>query len=100
MTGWNLPPGCTIRMIDEATGVGEPCAVCGQDEDDCCCPECPICGGIGDQFCYEQHSLITTPQQDFALFHAHLTWACEARAEAEEWQDAYHEQGYWEFQPH
>jgi hypothetical protein len=28
------------------------CEVCGQNEDDCICPECPICQGVGDPFCY------------------------------------------------
>ena len=34
MTGWNLPPGCTPAMIDEAMGGNEPrCDACGEESD-------------------------------------------------------------------
>jgi hypothetical protein len=53
MTGFNLPPGCTSRMIDEALGLDTPCEVCGGlPEVDCICPECPECGAWGDPACY------------------------------------------------
>jgi hypothetical protein len=53
MTGFNLPPGCTSRMIDEALGLDEPCDVCGgSPEVDCICPECPVCESFGDPTCY------------------------------------------------
>ena len=54
MTGWNLPPGCTDRMIDEALGVDEPCDCCGHHVDECVCPECPYCGATGDPKCYDE----------------------------------------------
>ena len=50
--GWSLPPGCTQRMIDEAAGVEQPCAVCGMGVEDCCCPECTVCGEQGNPQCY------------------------------------------------
>ncbi len=33
MTGWNLPPGCTDQMVDEAMGGTEPplCRECDAD---------------------------------------------------------------------
>jgi hypothetical protein len=55
MTGFNLPPGVTSAMIEDALGTDQPCAVCGQWEDYCICPECPVCGGIGDPYCYSDH---------------------------------------------
>jgi hypothetical protein len=50
--GWSLPPGVSHRMIDEAMGVDEPCAVCCKSIDDCVCPECPECHQMGDRSCY------------------------------------------------
>ena len=50
--GWDLPPGVTQRMIDEAYGHEEPCEVCGKFADECICPECPICGEVGRPECY------------------------------------------------
>jgi hypothetical protein len=52
MAGFNLPPGVTSRMIDEAYGIDQPCAVCCKDPADCICPECPQCGTTGDPNCY------------------------------------------------
>jgi hypothetical protein len=54
MSGWNLPPGVTTVMIEHAYGGPEgPCAVCGLVIDDCICPECPVCNGVGDPVCYD-----------------------------------------------
>ena len=55
--GWDLPPGVTSKMIDEAAGGSEICAVCEKHYDDCRCPECPVCGEVGDPLCYEKHGL-------------------------------------------
>jgi molybdopterin/thiamine biosynthesis adenylyltransferase len=52
MTGFNLPPGCTYAMLDEAVGADAQCEVCKQATDDCICPECPICGEHGNSRCY------------------------------------------------
>lgn len=50
--GWDLPPGCTQRHIDEACGTEGPCDVCGLSASDCVCPECPVCNVQGDPSCY------------------------------------------------
>jgi hypothetical protein len=50
--GWDLPPGCTLRHIEEAYGDEGPCECCGHDPADCICPECPTCGSAGDKSCY------------------------------------------------
>jgi hypothetical protein len=57
MTGWNLPPGCTTRMIDEAAGVYDICDCCGKGVEDCICPECPTCSEYGNPKCYKEHGL-------------------------------------------
>jgi hypothetical protein len=61
--GWSLPPGVTNRMIDEQ--MSGPCAVCGASEDDCVCPECHVCGTVGDPKCYAEdgHGLVLTCEQ-------------------------------------
>ena len=47
--GWSLPPGVSTLPGDET----EYCAVCGKNaEDECECPECPICHEIGNKECY------------------------------------------------
>jgi hypothetical protein len=63
MFGWDLPPGCTQRQIDEAAGVGCSCDVCGNAVEDCICPECPECGCLGDPGCYEAHGLVRSQDQ-------------------------------------
>jgi hypothetical protein len=61
--GWDLPPGVTSRMIDEAAGIYDQCEVCGLEVGDCICPECPECGEVGNPDCYENHGLVRTPEQ-------------------------------------
>lgn len=62
--GWDLPPGCTQRMIDEAFGGEGPCECCGRAAEECICPECPDCSRTGDPGCYEHHTIaeFTTDQ--------------------------------------
>lgn len=55
--GWDLPPGVTQRMIDEAYGQEGPCDGCGESVDNCICPECPKCGEQGNPTCYTEHGL-------------------------------------------
>lgn len=62
---FNLPPGVTHAMIDEAYGIDQPCEICGQDEDNCICPECSVCGSYGDPYCYVHHGLRRTEEQKF-----------------------------------
>jgi hypothetical protein len=62
--GWDLPPGCTHRHIEEAFGSEGPCEVCGVTNlDKCICPECDDCGSVGDLRCYEIHGLVRTHAQ-------------------------------------
>lgn len=49
---FNLPPGCSVRDIETAAGVGVRCAVCHVDVDACPCLECPLCGMAGCPECY------------------------------------------------
>ena len=55
--GWDLPPGCSQRDIEEAAGFGSVCEVCDQTDDECTCPECPVCGEVGRLDCYNEHGL-------------------------------------------
>src|SRR5262249_46932882 len=99
--GWDLPPGVTSRMIDEAFGGGDPpCEVCGMAVDDCLCPECPQCGSVGDVRCYRSiacdrtkprgpydtdtgdHGLEFTPEQIEARERARAWEAEQARIDA------------------
>jgi hypothetical protein len=66
MTGWNLPPGCTYQMLDDAMGVDAICEVCGKYADDCICPECPVCGEHGNAACYASHNLTFTLDQQIS----------------------------------
>ena len=51
--GWSYPAGCTGTPYDD----DPPCTTCGgwpdhPDEDSACsCPECPLCGNVGDPLC-------------------------------------------------
>ncbi len=66
MAGFNLPPGCSVRDIP---GNGdESCQVCGQHEESCICPECPVCKQFGNPDCYKRkgfknHGLIMSNEQ-------------------------------------
>lgn len=56
MTGFNLPPGCTYKMLDDAMGVDSgPCECCGEAPEQCFCPECPQCSEQGNPFCYADY---------------------------------------------
>lgn len=95
MTGWNLPPGCTSRMIDEAMGAECPCEMCGRWADDCLCPECPKCGEYGNPHCYREHGLVCS-----AIQIASLAESTEAERKANEeanarYYAAYAEAEYW-----
>lgn len=60
MFGWDYPPGVNSVPGDEDEG---PCEVCGNDVDNCICPECPECGTYGDPGCYLNHGLELTLEQ-------------------------------------
>lgn len=57
--GWSLPPGVSKLPYDESC----PCVTCGHTDDDCICPECPICHEYGNPYCYEQKHLHYNKQQ-------------------------------------
>lgn len=61
--GWDLPPGVTHRMIEDAAGGDATCDVCCRPADDCDCPECRQCGVAGDPLCYAQHGMTLTRAQ-------------------------------------
>lgn len=60
--GWDLPPGCRASDIP-GNGPEQPCECCGNGEDSCECPECPVCSTYGDKNCYEEHGLKFTDKQ-------------------------------------
>ena len=72
--GWSYPAGCSGPPDDD-----DPfCAVCGGrvDLDQCVCPECPICGAVGDRYCYDFHALTRTSEQirSYLVFRAFRIW--------------------------
>ena len=85
--GWDLPPGCTHRMIDEAAGVEQPCAVCCKLVDDCICPACDACGEQGNPACYTtghenyRGHLALTREQVIARTEARMTRISDMLAE-------------------
>jgi len=43
-----------------------PCEVCGENSDkDCVCPQCDVCGCIGDPQCYVVHGIQRSEIQKF-----------------------------------
>lgn len=76
--GWSLPPGCGTLPGEEEFA----CDVCGgMPEDDCICPECPVCGSYGDPYCYEQGHLEKTQEQIDQLAKKEEEWAEDNRWE-------------------
>lgn len=61
--GWSLPAGCDV-LPGEETGY---CEVCGKTEYTCVCPECVICGEVGNKKCYEEHGMVVTEEQILSL---------------------------------
>lgn len=59
--GWSLPPGAATHPSAPWNQDEGPCEVCGQVLDECICPECPVCGGVGDPACYEDNPLYPRP---------------------------------------
>jgi len=65
--GWDYPPGCSSVPGDEPEA---PCVLCGNEADDCTCPECPTCSTIG---CIEHlptRELLSRYERSSYLFHA------------------------------
>jgi len=61
--GWDLPPGCTHRQIEEQYGGDRPCPCCGILDFDCECSKCPVCEVVGDPKCYTEHGMKYSKQQ-------------------------------------
>lgn len=58
----------TISGYDSWLEPPEPdvfCEICGGnvDLDECICPECPVCGVVGDYICYKKHGLVVSDEQ-------------------------------------
>lgn len=41
-----------------------PCQVCEKHTDNCECPECQVCGNVGDPDCYTHHGLGVVTEED------------------------------------
>lgn len=51
--GWSLPPGCSSTPYEDEG----PCIICGKFPENCECPECDVCGEIGNPECVGRHML-------------------------------------------
>lgn len=78
--GWSLPPGCGTLPGEEDSF----CAVCGLNEDECICPECPECGHVGDPECYIQHGMEISPAQAASLAAQEAKWNAANQEDREE----------------
>ena len=89
--GWSYPPGAANDPNAPYNQEDLPCDICGQDVDDCICPECPSCGQIGELQCYDgfpagkpnSHGLTRSLGQVVMKADAEKRWAEEAR----DWDD-------------
>jgi len=79
--GWSYPPGCSGPPDDTEF----PCAVCGNFADDCICPECPVCGAQGYDFCYKGHGMVRSEAQEYSLAWNEAHWEDDARQESAAW---------------
>ena len=80
--GWDYPPGAANDPRAPWNQEDGPCAVCGNDVDDCICPECPECGSHGDPDCYEKHGLTRSDAQIKSLAEREEQWAEDSAAQA------------------
>lgn len=55
--GWSYPPGAANDPNAPWNQEEGPCEICGEDIDNCICPECPICSEYGNPDCYRNHGL-------------------------------------------
>lgn len=86
--GWSYPPGCSGPPDYD----DYPCEICGELPDNCICPECPVCGAVGDPQCYkvrpkgyshlgDHHGLVRSEVQKFNLECNEREWEEAAKAE-------------------
>lgn len=61
-----MPPGCDVRDIPGNDD--PPCAVCCKPVDNCVCPECTVCGEVGNPDCYRDADK-TPPFRPGKQFH-------------------------------
>lgn len=80
--GWSYPPGAANDPSAPYNQEEGPCAVCGEFEDKCICPECPECTSIGDPQCYKEHGLVLTTVQKYSLAWNEALWEEQARQES------------------
>ena len=90
MAGFNLPPGCSVRDLPGYESF--PCDVCGRYDDDCICPECFVCGAIGDMKCYRAGHLEFSQEQNESRQAAHEQAQLDAKADNAYWNDLYGDQ--------
>jgi hypothetical protein len=98
VTGWNLPPGCSVRDIPGNGPEDETCLCCGRDAADCICPECPVCQHAcqGDPACYAAGHLEYSPEQVAGRDAYRARLEAEAAAEAAYWEQlAAAEKEFW-----
>lgn len=81
--GWSYPPGVSSIPGDEPFY----CEVCGQLDENCICPECPVCGDYGNPHCYRKHGLEFSKYQKISLEYMELKWYKYYQAEAEAYRD-------------
>lgn len=58
--GWSYPPGAASDPFAPWNQDESPCEVCGGGIDHCVCPECPVCGSVGDIDCYDGNEGLMT----------------------------------------
>lgn len=88
--GWDLPPGCGKLPGEEEY----PCEVCGKMCDDCICPECPVCGNVGDPFCYREYGMVMNQEQTDSKSEAEAIILEADQAAEESYQDYLAYKGY------
>jgi hypothetical protein len=78
--GW-YPPGVHNLPCEEVY----PCEICGgiPENDECICPECPVCGSIGHLLCYREHGLVRSKEQIGQLAKKEKEWEEHKKKEQE-----------------
>ena len=76
--GWSYPPGAASDPFAPYNQDDPPCAVCGNFEAECICPECVVCRDIGNPECYEKHGVVRSIAQIESLAAAEKLWAEES----------------------
>ena len=85
--GWDYPPGVSSLPWDH----DYPCDVCGEFEDDCICPECPVCGDFGNASCYPMHGLHRSHEQKWNMACKEQQWEMDNYSADRSLSDAYAE---------